>query len=58
MHFSARASSIIETMQDGDVIILNDPYEGGTLTQRHPHSPIFNDGGTRIFMRTLDRCRW
>lgn len=60
MHFSARASLKkypIEDMQDGDVIILNDPYEGGT---HNPDvtltAPVFNDGELLGF--AVSRAHW
>jgi N-methylhydantoinase B/oxoprolinase/acetone carboxylase alpha subunit len=60
MHFSARASLNKypkETLQDGDVIVLNDPYMGGTHTPDVTFTaPIFFEG--KIISFAVTRAHW
>lgn len=60
MHFSARASLTKyprETLKEGDVIVLNDPYMGGTHTPDVTLTlPIFHDG--EILGFAVSRAHW
>lgn len=60
MHFSARASLKqfpIEELGPDDVIILNDPYDGGTHTPDVTMTmPVFNDGTLLGF--AVSRAHW
>lgn len=60
MHFSARASLAVypkEGLGDGDVIVLNDPYMGGTHTPDVTlTAPIFFNG--EIIAYAVSRAHW
>lgn len=60
MHYSARASLAKfprETLEDGDVVILNDPYLGGTHTPDVTlTTPIFHDGD--LIAYAVSRAHW
>jgi len=60
MHFSARAAGKrfgLDTLKEGDVIVLNDPYEGGThLNDITFTMPIFYRG--RILGFAVSRGHW
>lgn len=60
MHYSARASLEKfprETLADGDVVILNDPYMGGTHTPDVTlTTPIYHDG--EIIAYAVSRAHW
>ena len=60
MHFSARASLKrypLETLGPDDVIVLNDPYQGGTHTPDVTMTlPIFHDG--ELLAIAVSRAHW
>jgi N-methylhydantoinase B/oxoprolinase/acetone carboxylase alpha subunit len=60
MHYSARASLAKfprETLQDGDVVILNDPYLGGTHTPDVTlTTPIYH--GEELVAYAVSRAHW
>ncbi len=60
MHFSARASLKSyprDTLQDGDVFVLNDPYMGGTHTPDVTlTAPVFFEG--EIIAYAVSRAHW
>lgn len=60
MHYSARASLEKfprETLEDGDVVILNDPYLGGTHTPDVTlTTPIFH--GAELVAYAVSRAHW
>lgn len=60
MHYSARASLEKfprETLQDGDVVVLNDPYLGGTHTPDVTlTTPIYHDG--ELIAYAVSRAHW
>ncbi len=60
MHFSARASLSrypLETLGPDDVIVLNDPYQGGTHTPDVTMTlPIFHDG--ELLAIAVSRAHW
>jgi N-methylhydantoinase B/oxoprolinase/acetone carboxylase alpha subunit len=60
MHFSARASLArypLETLGPDDVIVLNDPYQGGTHTPDVTMTlPIFHEG--ELLAIAVSRAHW
>lgn len=60
MHFSARASLErfpLDTLEPGDVVILNDPYRGGTHTPDVTLTmPIFHGG--ELLAVAVSRAHW